>query len=250
MTCNFDENRIALYVEGDLAPSKTQDVEAHLSACSRCRALAKDLRESQALLKSLAGETAEASNYQAVRERVLQEVSKWEATSELGWLSSAFRHWRPLWAGGLVLIVSLGLLWQSRFLRGPMNPGGAGKSKGISQTTSRPESKQPLVQPKKPVPRSELKTAHQTIRSRVPRLQARRSVQPVAPPLSLEPEVPAKEVSSEAEQATAREPEPPRVVDVPTTEPPPLVVKLLTDDPNIVIIWLVDQDAGSSGKPK
>jgi anti-sigma factor RsiW len=69
------ENDVALYLEGDLSPAKARNVEAHLAVCAACRDLAADLRDSQALLKSLRQDTVSSVALASVRARVVAEIS-------------------------------------------------------------------------------------------------------------------------------------------------------------------------------
>jgi len=46
MKCRYSETDIALYVEGDVAPAKACEIEAHLSVCTQCGDFVIELRES------------------------------------------------------------------------------------------------------------------------------------------------------------------------------------------------------------
>src|SRR5262245_26273225 len=84
MKCGYLENDIALYIEGDLAPAKACEIQAHLVSCSACRDLATDLRDSQAVLKGLKQDTVGAAALSSVRTRVLAEISSSGARSAWG----------------------------------------------------------------------------------------------------------------------------------------------------------------------
>jgi hypothetical protein len=75
MSCPDWESRIALVVEGDLEGAERHQVDLHLRACAACRSLAEDLRESQALFKSIRQDTADETMLSAVRSRVLADVA-------------------------------------------------------------------------------------------------------------------------------------------------------------------------------
>jgi anti-sigma factor RsiW len=74
MSCPDWESRIALVVEGDLEDAERHQVDLHLRACVACRSLAEDLRESQALFKSIRQDMADETMLSAVRSRVLADV--------------------------------------------------------------------------------------------------------------------------------------------------------------------------------
>ena len=73
--CSDFEQLIALYVEEDLSGSERGRVEAHLRECSSCWDLAEDLKESQAVFKSIRQDIPDATALSSLRERVLSEVS-------------------------------------------------------------------------------------------------------------------------------------------------------------------------------
>jgi hypothetical protein len=74
--CSDFEQQIALYVEEDLSGPDRGRVEAHLKACSSCWDLAEDLKESQAVFKSIREDVPDATALSVVRERVLSEVGE------------------------------------------------------------------------------------------------------------------------------------------------------------------------------
>lgn len=86
MSCRDWEERIALYVGGDLAPAEAQAVERHVAECAGCQLLLSGLRESLALVREAHGEPVEAAHFAAVRARVLSELER-----------GAARRWRFAW---------------------------------------------------------------------------------------------------------------------------------------------------------
>jgi hypothetical protein len=95
MICEYEE-RIALYIEGDLTADESVAAEDHMAVCPDCASLAGALQESQAALKSL----AHAAPGQAIRARVL-------ATLEL---RRRRRNWLAA-AAALFVIVAAALAW-------------------------------------------------------------------------------------------------------------------------------------------
>jgi anti-sigma factor RsiW len=76
MKCRYSEHDVALFVEGDLEPAKSAELEVHLVTCEVCRELEADVRESQMVLKSLRQEMLSSAALSAVRSRVLEQVSE------------------------------------------------------------------------------------------------------------------------------------------------------------------------------
>lgn len=122
MKCSDFEQRIALYVGEDLSAVERGRVEAHLKECSVCWDLAEDLKESQAVFKSIREDVPNAIALSALRERVLSEVSGLESMT---WFE------RFLWGGlrrkaalaGLALVVfGSGGLWLARSPRVTRQP--------------------------------------------------------------------------------------------------------------------------------
>ena len=81
------EALVALHVEGDLDESERQRVESHLRTCAECWDLAEDLRESQAIFKSIRQDVPNKAMLSAVRARVLEDVAGMESG---GWFSRFF----------------------------------------------------------------------------------------------------------------------------------------------------------------
>jgi hypothetical protein len=111
MSCRDFERLIALNVEGDLGESERQRVEQHLRTCSDCCELAEDLKESQALFKSIRQDVPNQAMLSTVRARVLDEVAGLEQSS---WFERffllGFRQKATLAAIALVFVGS-GALW-------------------------------------------------------------------------------------------------------------------------------------------
>ena len=79
MSCRDFEYLIALHVEGDGSESERQRVESHLRTCSNCWDLAEDLKESQAVFKSIRENVPNQAMLSAVRARVLDDVARMES---------------------------------------------------------------------------------------------------------------------------------------------------------------------------
>ena len=121
MSCSF-EALVALHVEGDLDESERQRVESHLRTCPDCWDLAEDLRESQAIFKSIRQDVPNQAMLSAVRARVLEGVAGMESG---GWFSRFFPfgfRQRATLAGVALLIIGGGALWLARGPEAPVVP--------------------------------------------------------------------------------------------------------------------------------
>lgn len=105
MSCAKFEERIALHVEGDLGPKEAAVVERHLGQCAACCALAEELRESQAALKTLRHQRVGEEIFAELRRSVLVNVRPRTAT------------WKCAAAAAVLVIAAAAL-----FLRGPQRP--------------------------------------------------------------------------------------------------------------------------------
>lgn len=245
MTCGRYETQIALYAEGDLSPSSSRDVEQHLRGCPACQAFLNELKVSQSMLKSLSEETLDAACYDTVRQTVLKRLSPQKsARRSLGLPPRLLWQWRPVWAGGLMLLLCLGLAWQWPYRR---------------ERDAREQSRESRASPAgniAPEPAPSLATGS-SVASQTPSAKPEERSRSATPQMAAnhEPDFLGEAYSSatelehpsepEVEQGTILDPEPPQETLAAPEEPPPLVIKLITDDPNIVIVWLVDQDLPS-----
>ena len=113
MACREFEHLIALNVEGDLSPADRRCVDLHLRACSDCWDLAEDLKESQAVFKSIRRNTPDQAMLLNVRARVLAEAG----VEHLSWFEriflGGFRQKATL-AAMAVFVIVLGFVWISR----------------------------------------------------------------------------------------------------------------------------------------
>ena len=113
MSCSNFERLIALYVEDDLSASERGQVKAHLQECSDCWDLAEDLRQSQALFKTVRQEVPNSTALSVLRERVLSEVSGLESTTWFERLLGGLRRKTAL-AGAALAMVGIGAFWMTR----------------------------------------------------------------------------------------------------------------------------------------
>jgi len=137
MKCGFSEERIALYVENDLAQAERLEVEAHVLDCAECRQFVEELRESQTIFKSLRAETVSPAALANVRERVLLGLeSNWMLRIER-FLFAGLR-WRYALAGVVLVAVVSGSVW---FWNEPETP------IPVGELYERPAGHRPALQP-------------------------------------------------------------------------------------------------------
>jgi hypothetical protein len=107
MKCRYSETDIALYVEGDVGPAKACEIQTHLSVCTQCRDLVIELRESQAVLKTLKQDTVSATALALVRSQVLAEIQ--------AGVKPVWGRWVYALAGGVfVAVVAVGSMLEMR----------------------------------------------------------------------------------------------------------------------------------------
>lgn len=91
MNCGNWEERIALYVGGDLAAAEAAEVQRHLGDCPGCQVFASGLKESLEVLQGAHQEPIAPAHFAAVRARVMAELEG----ARQPW-------WRKVWVYGLV----------------------------------------------------------------------------------------------------------------------------------------------------
>src|SRR5262249_44045259 len=211
MKCLYSETYIALYVEGDVTPATACKIQAHLSVCTLCRDLVMELRESQAVLKTLKQNTVSATSLALVRSQVLAEIQ--------AGVKPVWGRWVYALAGGVfVAVVAVGSMLETR----KPQVEEIVKTAPLPPPAAVPLTRRTITEPNADLD-DKTRPSHKTmerVNVNVPlregdgRRRRHAVAQPEAPP---EPSEPAK----------------------------PLVVKLLTDDPNIVIYWLIDNTGGA-----
>jgi anti-sigma factor RsiW len=112
--CSDFEQLIALYVEEDLSGPDRGRVEVHLHECSSCWDLAEDLKESQAMFKSIREDVPDATALSVVRERVLSEVDELHSMTWFERFVFAGLRRKAALASIALLIVGSGALWLVR----------------------------------------------------------------------------------------------------------------------------------------
>ena len=105
MNCARWEERLALFVEGDLPAREAGPLEAHLGECAACREFASALGESQAAVKELGSEALDQTLLDGVRRRVMARVAERRAPAPFDW----WRVWAP--AAAVVAAVLAVWLW-------------------------------------------------------------------------------------------------------------------------------------------
>jgi hypothetical protein len=215
MNCTGFEERIALYVEGDLPGGERDRMESHLEVCAECRELLADLRDSQLVFKALRQELPNSSDLLTVREHVLAEVA-----SSRSWWARVFSP-ATLSKAAVATTALIAL-------------GGAALWFGSSEDPANVPVVAEAVPPTPPV-------TNGSVMESVP------LVDPVPDPVANTNTVaqsprklrrPAPDRATTTMDATAAGL--PRAQNSEESPPAQIAVKLLTDDPNVIIYWLID----------
>ena len=241
MNCNSFEEWIALYVEGDLDPSRVRNVESHLESCTSCQRLVKELKASQAIVKELAAESLDPASFNVVRKRVMQEVNRRQARP-VWWrfLSPAVAQRHRAWAVSLAVLAALGFLLQWQLWR---KPAGSDRSDAPGVASAPAVRKEgPDSSPPTPSEKAGRQLPDGGLAIRQFAKGQKSPAHDLLSPGEGQPDAVAAEAEPPVEQGSNLEPEAPLPTDIAPEQPPPLVIKLVTDDPNIVIVWLVDQE--------
>lgn len=112
--CTGFEQLIALYVEGDLSEFDRDRVAVHLHECSSCWDLAEDLKESQAVFKSIREDVPDATALSVVRERVLSEVDELHSMTWFERFVFGGLRRKAALASIALFIIGSGALWLMR----------------------------------------------------------------------------------------------------------------------------------------
>jgi hypothetical protein len=217
MNCRDFPTDIALYVEGDLIPNRSTRLERHLAGCNECRALAVELRDSQAEIRHLRNEIVDASSLNRVHANVLEQVRTinerrtWFERSFM-WLWANFRF-RHAALATIVLALLAASIWRMTY-----NPTSAGPI--ARQFEVQPNQ---FLQPETLSPRTIDGSVPEKAMTRASLVRRSRRTHPVK-----QSALPSGEQSMDGQDTQSRD----------------VVVKILTDDPNVIIYWLIDQKTG------
>jgi anti-sigma factor RsiW len=135
MTCADFEERIALYVGGDLTADERLAVEDHLRACSACAELARELEEDRTRLASRPPETAEV-DFAAMRREIRRKIDRprwiWK------WIAAA--------AAVLLAVGVASMLRRAPVKQAPIRLVAAQKE--VAAVIAAPQPKGPVVRPR------------------------------------------------------------------------------------------------------
>jgi len=221
MNCLDFEKLIALDIEGDLPELKAEKLGAHLKACRNCREFKDELRASQAMLKSLAEESAEEAVLEEVRGRVLEGIAA-EAKPP------RFLAWRFAVGAALVTtaIVAAVTLWRPRT---PLQ---------VARISQPPMQEHPDVGTRQRGQDGGATASETPAPQRGGEKQASPEVTRAASKASERP--PARTEKAEHVVRRQKQSQAPLAAHLEPPQPEPLTVKFMTDDPNVVIYWQVD----------
>ncbi|HPR63879.1 MAG TPA: zf-HC2 domain-containing protein [Thermoanaerobaculia bacterium] len=146
MNCVEFEQRIALYVGGDLPDQEMKEVEAHLAMCESCRALEASLRATQDMFLDAAGREPSIDMVQSVHRRVMGKI--YEQTADSGspyrWIGWARQRW--VWAAAAILILASLILLRasSKRMTTPEGSYESAKTHSTEASSRQPEGALPL----------------------------------------------------------------------------------------------------------
>jgi anti-sigma factor RsiW len=208
MKCDYSENDLALYAEGDLADAKIRELDSHLVSCGRCREVVEDLRETQAIFKGLKRDTVSGDALARVRIALLEQVES---------AKPSWGRWVYALAGAAFAVaVVAGLVslhpWEKHQVQQAI------KNDPLPPSLVRPAYKEDAER-SDTVSRPVDVRASISAATRAGRLRSVKNIR--------------EEIDSV--EAPAQSPQPPKS----------MMVKLFTDDPNVVIYWVIDQNGGS-----
>jgi len=120
MSCQFSQERLALYAEGDLSGAAEECTARHLAACNECRTFLDELRQSQALLKSMRQDAVSSTECVRMRREVMaiisarQEQESWALRLERALVLGVRRRPYALATAALLCVVSASVVAQIR----------------------------------------------------------------------------------------------------------------------------------------
>jgi anti-sigma factor RsiW len=138
MNCTQWEERLSLYIGGDLSSHDAAEVERHLAECAGCQLFASGLRSALNLLSDAHEEAPAPAHFAAVRARVLEQLER-ERTP----------FWRPRWIYGLAAALAMLLIAvavrPARRIASPRPPEVA-----VARPIEQPLPEAPPVTPRRP----------------------------------------------------------------------------------------------------
>lgn len=239
MSCERLTRAAAAYAGGDLAAGAAARFERHLAECPSCGRLVADLRSAQAALADLRLDPVPEEVYGSIRAAVREHLDASPRPA---------RRWRlgsvhPAWAAACLLaLLSAGGLWLL------IRPAAPHPAVGRPVTTQAEPAPQPVVIPRPPETREDLRRGLSTPETAAPFRPARIAVRRPSP-----------KAGPPAEQLTSSSPAPsghilPAAIAPPTIQPArirppaaadPLEIRLVADDPAVTILWLADTQGGN-----
>lgn len=222
MNCTRVEMLLPLYVGGDLAVAETEQVRAHLVACTNCQAQAAALAESQTWLQQAPLPEFSEDFFADLRADVWRELEQTETQPH--WYDRWLPIWDWRWAGAAALaMVLLALAWNWFRL-----PGGNPPQEIANQPTPVPALRVPEKTPDATAAHAqpERKPIHRTTRPNY----LRRTVVQQDVALTKPPTLPSNRETLSPVSGGAN-------TDTLAATPEMTRIEFQTADPNIRIIW-------------
>jgi hypothetical protein len=118
--CNSVRESLGAWLDGELDPSESERVRAHLQGCSTCRQEGRQLEKLESALRDVLDSEAARISFQPFWRVVQGRIAEKEAWHEhlLARLRTAFAGPRLVWAIPAVILLLLGVLSADSFLPG------------------------------------------------------------------------------------------------------------------------------------
>lgn len=134
MDCASFDERLADYLEGDLAPADRRRLEAHLASCVRCTALVRDLEQIRASASSLPELAPSRDLWEDIASRIEAPVVPFAARSAPN-AARRFDRWRNAAIAAALVAVTAGVTYTLTVARGTARPGTSASVAASTPTT-------------------------------------------------------------------------------------------------------------------
>lgn len=114
MNCGRIEERLPLFVSGDLAPPEMDEMRRHIDSCEACAGLAALLNEDASWLRRTGAPEFDESELAALRSSVNRRLDEEAAAPGLLEMFTRFLAWRPVIAAAAIILIALIYLFSDR----------------------------------------------------------------------------------------------------------------------------------------
>lgn len=114
MNCGRMEERLPLFVSGDLSPLEMDEVRRHIDSCEACAGLAALLNEDTSWLSETGAPAFDESELAVLRSSVNRRLDEEAAAPGLLEVFAGFLTWRPVLAAAAIILIALMYLLSGR----------------------------------------------------------------------------------------------------------------------------------------